>query len=141
MVRGAVIHGVEKEHISNLTKMTACPQNYGVRVAEAFSETKHPADALIRAEHAQVTLANDQMKWLMRKGDVILSDKPREIVQSLAVEFTEASRKLDILIIYSYPYDEDVPDTYDTAHTGQSSDSTVAMLTTSRTEGSLLTRV
>jgi hypothetical protein len=70
-------------------------------------------------------MAMDQMMWLINKGDVVLSDRPREVFQLFDVEFTEATRKPEFLTIYSYPEDENLPDTYEIAHTGSSFDLSV----------------
>jgi hypothetical protein len=58
------------------------------------------------------------MKWLVKKGDVILSNRPREVSQSFNVEFTAASKKAGSLPIYSYPDDDHIPDTFENRQHG-----------------------
>ena len=118
MVRGAVIYGVEKNLINNLTKVETCPTNYGVRLAELFSEGKHASDALLINELTKVAMAVGQMKWLIKKGDAMYSNKPRITSQVFDLAFTEATRKPGEIPIYSYPDDEHLPDTFETAQNG-----------------------
>jgi len=106
---------VEKDLISNITTMKTCPQSYGICLAELFSETKHLGENLVQLELSQVALAVGQMKWLIKKGDVILSNTPREIVQAVDLEFIEATKKTGLIPIYSYPDEEHIPDRFDTA--------------------------
>ena len=118
MVRGAVICGVEKELYGNLMKMTACPQNYGVCIWELFSETKHHAKTLSNIPHARVAVSAGQMKWLVKKGDVLLSNSPHVISQRFNIAVTEATRGSGSLPIYSYPKYDPLPDRFETAKDG-----------------------
>ena len=54
-------------------------------------------------------IAAGQMHWLVRKGDLILSDKPQTIYHSVTEQFTEASQKDRKVTIWSYDDHDHLP--------------------------------
>ena len=64
-----------------------------------------------------VLMAKGQMKWLINKGDVILSNEPIVEVGVISYNFKEKATKKGFLSLYSYEYD-DRPDTFVTAQDG-----------------------
>lgn len=103
--------GIEKDRNINRTTMATCENNYGIRLATAFSLVENDRDDFFIDPVSKVQMARGQMRWLFRKGDVILSNLPREEHQTFVVQFKENGGKRGEIPIYSYP-DEDVPDKF-----------------------------
>jgi hypothetical protein len=101
--------GVEKDRNTNRTTMTTCERNYGLRLATAYSLVDHDRDDLFVDPYTKIPMALGQMRWLFRKGDVILSNQSREEHQTFVVQFKEHGTKSGEIPIYTYP-DEDVPE-------------------------------
>lgn len=76
-MRGAVIRGLEKGRGSPVY-MRKCRRYYGVSVSEPFSSFKHQErDAYIDAFDGEKK-AKGQMNWLLKKGDALLSNQPKD---------------------------------------------------------------
>jgi hypothetical protein len=90
VVRGAVICGIEKQNDfqSQFVTMEECQRSYGLAVSEEYSAIKHlePKD-VAPSKLSQTYMAEEQMLWLIRKGDVLLSDLPREVSTPVALQF------------------------------------------------------
>ncbi|KAH6665947.1 hypothetical protein B0J14DRAFT_203950 [Halenospora varia] len=114
VVRGAAILGVEKAAHENITFLKTCPRSYGIKLDSAYTKTKHDAK-----DHYTDTLTNDvmakgQMHWLIRKGDLILSDEQKVTEKELAFNFKETGKKMFKIPIYMYE-DDDIPERYQNA--------------------------
>ena len=109
VVRRAVICGIEKETIPNLSIATACPQHYGISVNELYSRVNHEELDLAIHPVTKAQIAQGQLLWLINKGDLILSDKPEIISQAIKVTFQQADPMKRTITIYSYPDDDDRP--------------------------------
>ena len=76
MVRGAVERGVGLDG-QNEIYVRRCRRNYGISVSQPFSASKHlETDAYVDAFDDK-RKAKEQMVWLIRKGDAILSTQPK----------------------------------------------------------------
>ena len=60
-------------------------------------------------------MVSEQLIWLIRKGDLLLTSEEREIEKELVGDFREAGSRCFNLPIYEY-LDEDVPVRYKIAH-------------------------
>jgi len=86
VVRGAVARGVEAD-ARNVIYMRKCRRHYGVSVSEPFSSFKHSeADAYIDPFDREKK-AREQMIWLIKKGDAILSNEPKQASINLCRKF------------------------------------------------------
>ncbi|EXJ56124.1 hypothetical protein A1O7_09055 [Cladophialophora yegresii CBS 114405] len=75
VARGAVLYGL-KHDTSRFIYMRACLRNYGMRVSQQFSAFKHSARRTTYQDPFDGnTKAGDQMVWLIKRGDLILSNK------------------------------------------------------------------
>jgi len=103
VVRGAAIFGIEKPV---LPSMSACSRSYGVSVSESFSNIRHNVkDHFIH----KVPMAMEQLLWLIKKGDLILSNEPRVVKQNFSKSFSETETRTGTIPIYSYD-DDDIPE-------------------------------
>jgi len=66
-------------------------------------------------------VANGQLTWLIKRGDLLLSDSQKETEEAFTLNFHETNDNQfnDVfeLPIYEYP-DDDIPDRYETAQEG-----------------------
>jgi len=109
VVRGAAIFGIEKSANKVLSTMKACPRSYGVPVSETFSKIRHHHDDVGVDPITKKPIAREQLLWLIKKGDLILSDKSEEIKQQFTKIFSPSSVRKGKLPIYSYDDDDDIP--------------------------------
>src|ERR1700753_4053254 len=106
VVRGAVLCGIEKVNIPNLSVATACRRYYGVCGDKIFVEHEYGADS--REQNPFMNndnLVKGQIHWILSKGDLILSNKPTEQKVSITVEFGESTKRSGKLPIYWYDDD------------------------------------
>ncbi|KAH6663361.1 hypothetical protein B0J14DRAFT_609302 [Halenospora varia] len=101
VVRGAVTFGVEKEK-NKITTMTACPRSYGVALHLPFSDIESYATDQVEDPITGTALAKDQLFWLIKKGDLILSTRPKEASGSVTLQFEESSPRKGTIQIYAY---------------------------------------
>jgi len=106
VVRGAAIFGIEKPV---LPAMSASSRSYGVSVSESFSEIRHSVQDRFVHPIARAEMAMEQLLWLIKKGDLILSDEPKVVKQRFAKNFSETDPRTGTLPIYSYD-DKDIPE-------------------------------
>jgi len=86
--------------------MTACPQSYGISVNEPFSDALHDDKDRIVDPVTKMLMAKDQLRWLIKKGDVILSDQPKVTRKWFTISFQEGGPRNGTIPIYSYDYDD-----------------------------------
>ena len=98
--------------------MNACPRSYGVSVSESFSEIRHHRDDLVVDPITKTPMAKEQLRWLIKKGDLILSDKPEEIKQQFTKNFLETGQRKGEMHIYAYDYD-DIPERLSNSQNGE----------------------
>ncbi|KAF2495164.1 hypothetical protein BU16DRAFT_539159 [Lophium mytilinum] len=117
VVRGAVIHGIEKTNRVNVVYMKTCPRSYGIVLNETFRGSMfHLEDRYTDTVTGDVK-AQGQITWLVKKGDLILSDEGRTSSKEFRVSFqgtVEAGERKKKLSIYEYE-DDDLPDRFQNA--------------------------
>jgi hypothetical protein len=97
--------------------MNACPRSYGVSVSESFSEIRHHPEDLVVDPITKTPIAKEQLMWLIKKGDLILSDKPEEIIQQFTKNFSETDQRKGEMRIYAYD-DDDIPERFSISQNG-----------------------
>lgn len=87
VVQGAVVCGIEKAHIPNLRRANSCRHSYAVCFDEDYNRMYHAGADMSRVNGRDV--AEEQLKWLLNKGDLILSDKPRRAEQNFTLRLSK----------------------------------------------------
>ncbi len=120
VVQGAVIYGIEKSQHKNVTFMSTCSRSYGIVLNEMYSVHKYSrADKYTDAVTNNV-MAHKQLTWLIRRGDLILSDSKRESDKTFMFPFQETDDRKFKLPIYEYPDDDDdAPERFETGQNGK----------------------
>jgi hypothetical protein len=106
VVRGAVLCGVEKNDLSDLSLATPCRRHYGICADQVFSELKH--DPAYRKENPLMNnndIVKGHIQWLLSKGDLILSNKPTIQRANISVKFGKSTDRSGRLPIYWYDDD------------------------------------
>ena len=98
--------------------MSACSRSYGVSVSESFSDIRHNVKDRSIHPIAKVPMAIEQLLWLIKKGDLILSDQPKVVKQFFTKSFSETEKMTGIIPIYSYD-DDDMPERLANAQCGK----------------------
>jgi hypothetical protein len=57
--------------------MRKCRRNYGISVSQSFSSFRHSEDDAYFDPFDGEKKAKGQMTWLLKKGDMLLSNKPK----------------------------------------------------------------
>lgn len=117
MARGAVIYGVEKANHKKVTLMTTCPKSYGIVLNESYSGYKYDRRDRYTDSITNNVMAHKQLTWLIRRGDLLLSDAKRETEKEFIFPFQSTDDLNFKLPIYEYP-DDDLPDRFETAQAG-----------------------
>lgn len=117
VVRGAVIFGIEQAANDTLPSMTPCLRSYGVSVSAPFSKSVHHPKDLITDSLTHIDMAQGQMMWLIKEGDLILSDRSKEVVAVFDINFTSASPKSGSIPVFAYD-GERLPDRLSTSRNG-----------------------
>jgi hypothetical protein len=114
-----VIYGIEKNHYTNVTFMTTCSKNYGIVLNEVFSiHTSNNKDMYLDPVTNNV-MAQQQLTWLIRRGDLLLSDAKKETTKQFLHNFAETDERKFRVPIYEYPDDDDeLPDRFRTGKNG-----------------------
>lgn len=89
--------------------MGACPESYGIVINEPFIEDAHDRNDRHLDEATGFWLAKDQLKWLIKKNDLILSG---EILERRCVSkhvFPVSGPREGSIFIYSCRWDEPPP--------------------------------
>ena len=108
MVRGAAIFGIEKPASNALSTMSACPRSYGVSVSASYSNIEHHSQDEVVDSLTKMAMAREQLMWLIKKGDLILSDQPKVVKRWFTMNFPENGPRRGIIPIYAYD-DDDIP--------------------------------
>src|SRR5277367_128079 len=87
VVRGAVIHGIEKLDNRNLTIMKSCPRSFGIMLSQAYKASRHDSRDCYTDAFTNRTMANGQLIWLIRKGDLLLSNERKEAEELITFTF------------------------------------------------------
>jgi len=98
--------------------MKTAPRSYGIVLNEAFVGSKFRSEDRYADPVTGEPQAHGQINWLVKKGDLILSDEGKTSEKEFRITFTTSKdakgRKLSI---YEYE-DDDLPDRYQNAHLG-----------------------
>ena len=110
VARGAVLCGVEKLSMDNLTRTTCSERSYGIAVDESYSYANDERD-LARHPETGKMIAKAQMKWLVNKGDLITSDEATVKEHKFVVRFKEdeIEKMKGTVQIYSWAEDKHRP--------------------------------
>ncbi|KAH0552831.1 hypothetical protein GP486_006967 [Trichoglossum hirsutum] len=76
VTRGAIIRGLEKDR-NNSIKIHRCRRSYGISVSQPWSSFKHSLEDEYDDPFDGEKKAKNQMVWLIKKGDAILSSQPK----------------------------------------------------------------
>ena len=98
--------------------MRACPRSYGVSVSESFSEIRHSRQDFVVDPITRTATAKEQLMWLIKKGDLILSDDPKVVKQQFTRCFSETDLRKGQMPIYAYD-DDDIPERFSTSQDGK----------------------
>ncbi|KAF8851719.1 hypothetical protein BDZ45DRAFT_730704 [Acephala macrosclerotiorum] len=115
VVRGAAIFGIEKATQKTTTTMSACPRSYGVLDSTLFSEVDNQSEDRVKDTILNMDMAKDQLRWLIKKGDLVLSNRIKEVSRPFDRMFTEYGSKKGTIPVFAYNYD-DLPERYDNSH-------------------------
>lgn len=85
--------------------MSPCPWSYGIVVDEPFTDTVHPTAHVIKDKSTSFKLVKDQLTWLIRKNDLILSKEPLEAVYRFKQAF-RANQPKGVIRIYRCDRDD-----------------------------------
>lgn len=117
VVRGAVIFGIEKAGHNNITITKSCPRSYGIVLNHAYSKSKHDRRDKFTDALTKIPMAKGQFTWLVRKGELVLSDAPKEVEQEINFNFKETDSRVLQLPVYEYA-DDDLPDRFENSQEG-----------------------
>jgi hypothetical protein len=117
VVRGAVIHGIEKLDNKNLTTMKGCPRSYGIKLSQSYTGIRHNSSDCYTDSFTNRTMASAQMIWLVKKGDLLLSNQLKVAEEMVTFKFWEKDSRRFGLCVYEYS-DYDLPDRFVTAREG-----------------------
>jgi hypothetical protein len=109
VVRGAALCGLERDKVPNLSVASSCPRSYGISRMEPYSNILHDEEDRTNHNVTGEQIAAGQMTWLIKKGDLILSDKPQPVTHIITEKFFDSSPKDRKLIIWSYEDHDHLP--------------------------------
>lgn len=118
-MQGAVIYGIERKHYHNVKVMKTSQKSYGIVVDETASYM-YDEDDWYTHPLTKATMAGGQFSWLVRKGDVMLSEKTEVARKEFTRTFKASDgRKFDMAIYTYNDEDDDVPDRWKTGKLGK----------------------
>lgn len=100
-----------------MTTLSTCSKSYGVNLNEMDSIHKYSREDVYVDPVTNNAMARTQLTWLIRKGDLILSDEKREAEKEFMHTFSDPDDRKFKLPIYEYA-DDDLPDRYETGQNG-----------------------
>lgn len=107
VVQGAVICGIKSRVTPNLMKASYCRYNYGITMMDDFSND-FDTQANDRIDSETGIYDEDQMIWLLNKGDLVLSTQPLRAEQDIILKFSRLEDRKRTIRIFGYS-DEDRP--------------------------------
>jgi hypothetical protein len=138
------MYGIEKSHLQKKTTLSPCLRSYGVALDEEYSVRKYSSEDRYRDELTDKDMAQRQLTWLIRRGDLVLSDAKKEFEKEFKFHISESGdRKFDFPV-FEYPDDDDdEPDQFEIGQHGthpfQIINNSIANFIISRVEGSCIT--
>ena len=91
VVMGAVAKRLELNQ-GDCVYMTPCKRNFGIVVNRRWSDYRHKTRDSFQDPKDGKWRARDQMDWLLRKGDLILSGKPKVVTSEFHWKFDPKER-------------------------------------------------
>lgn len=120
MVQGAVIYGVEKANYQNLVTMSTCSRSYGIVIKETYSVHNLNQRGVSMDPVTNNIIAQEQLTWLIRRGDLLLSDEHKKTEKHFKHNFLETDPRNFKFPVYEYPDDDDdVPERFETGENGK----------------------
>jgi hypothetical protein len=114
------MYGIEKGEHKKLTTMSTCSRSYGVALNEVYSPIKYDRKDQYLDPVTNCEMAQQQITWLVRRGDLILSDDKKVIEKEFLFHFKETDERKFSLPVYEYPdEDDDVPERFATGENGK----------------------
>jgi hypothetical protein len=108
VVQGAVLCGIEKDTTSRLSIASPCLRHYALAQSQKFSTIYHGQEDLGLDPITKMSVAVDQLDWLLNKNDLILSDEPTEVLRTYYVPFKKKTIKTDLKgTLQFYAFDND----------------------------------
>ena len=98
VVQGAVVCGIEKASLQNLRRANSCRHSYAVCLDEDYNRMYHAGADMTTINGRNV--AEEQLKWILNKGDLILSDKPRRVERKFTLRLDRQRQDTYIIPIY-----------------------------------------
>lgn len=99
--------------------MSTCSRSYGIVLNEMYSVYKFDKRDLSRDAVTDNIVAQEQLTWLIRRGDLLLSDANKVTEKQFMYHFQEGDVRDFKLPVYEYPDDDDdEPDRFETAGNG-----------------------
>lgn len=86
VARGAVMHAAQRK-TDHFVYMEACRRNYGVKTSQPFSSFSHSEGETYLDPFDSEKKAENQMTWLVRKGDLMLSNTPKYASLEICCKF------------------------------------------------------
>jgi hypothetical protein len=111
------MHGIEKSD-KNLNLMKSCPQSYGILCNNTHPASKHTSKDCYANSSTDMPMSNGQLIWIIRKGDLLFSNKRKVVEEMFQFAFIETDSRKFKLCVYEYP-DIDLPDRFETAKEGR----------------------
>jgi hypothetical protein len=99
--------------------MSACARSFGVSVNSLYSDIDHNPKDQVVDPLTKNTMAEKQLVWLIKKGDLILSNEPKIVKTTFNRNFTEQDTRTGKFQIYAFDGD-DLPDRLANAQNGSS---------------------
>jgi hypothetical protein len=101
VVRGAVVRRIEENATAGVY-MIECPKSYGITMSQPYSAYLHDRADAYRDPFDSQYKARDQMVWLIKKGDVLLSNQPKTAVSKFCRRFSTNDPKIFSTSLVAY---------------------------------------
>lgn len=87
--------------------MDASTAFYGISVNTPFSRVANHDNDRVIDPLTDTEMAKDQLIWMIKRGDLILSTRPKEVRGTFTINFAESEVKTGGIPIYSFDDEED----------------------------------
>jgi hypothetical protein len=104
VVRGAATAGLECA--SQLVKYRKCRRNYGIGCIEDFDSGKHREDEAYIDEYTGLKTAENQMDWLIKKGEDLATSIDAHAKLTFNEEFWSTESKTSSIDLYASEKDQ-----------------------------------
>jgi hypothetical protein len=112
------MHGIEKAD-KTLKTMDFCPKSWGLMVTQEYTSSRHGSEYNTFTDSiTNKKLADGKMVWLIKKGDLVLSDDPKVGTHRFTWSFKAHDTRNFHLPIYEYSKD-DIPDKFANSASGK----------------------